>query len=203
MILRSFVGFLLPTTTVLLTFVFLATGIENDFIGKRAYLVNTIPVKIKTLLLSKGIIFYICSVLSVLFSLLCYLFVDMDFTILPNTFDFIARNLKELSDFNGYLYVVLLALRTILAPVGIYAYVCAATAFANLFGTKKVFGSFLFTAIFLTLCGIFVGVSSELMFRFDINSTVFFYIDCVISIALTVGFFLFTNHIFTKKINII
>jgi hypothetical protein len=203
MILRSFVGYLLPVVTVLLTFICLATSVENDFIGKRSYLVNSIPVKIKTLLLSKGIIFYVSSVLSIVFAVLCYTIVYMDFAVFEEAFNYIKRNLGELSDFEGYLYVVLMILRTILAPVGIYAYVCAATAFAHLFGTKKTLGSFLFTVIFITFCGIFVGISSEMMYRFNINSEVFFYIDCVLSVALTVGFFIFTNHVFTKKINII
>jgi hypothetical protein len=127
----------------------------------------------------------------------------MDFMLFEEIFDYIESNLSHVSGFEEHLVAVLIALRLILAPVGLFSYGCAITAFGHLFGTKKVIGELLFTGATLVFLGLAGGFAVKFISQYDISFEMFLYIDSVISIALTVGFFIFTNYVFTKKINVI
>ncbi|MDR0992118.1 MAG: hypothetical protein LBL87_04360 [Ruminococcus sp.] len=214
---RVLIGGLGFAAIPLLTFIWSVKIFDNEFNGKGSYLVQMLPVKIKHLIFSKALLFFIWSILSSVIALTYICLIDMNFSTFEDIYDFVVRNWNELQNTNEYIVVFVLGFRILLSIVSIFGFVCATEAFGHLFGTKKSRYEALFVIVFFFIANIYMTLSGNINTSIDINGetvgfvssiapsmiSVMFYIDTAIAIAVTAGFFYFTNWVYTKKLNVI
>ncbi|MDR0943593.1 MAG: hypothetical protein LBM41_03580 [Ruminococcus sp.] len=202
-VLRPMSASLVPMTVTLMTFVWQVAIFGNDFNGKNAYLFHTIPVKMRTLIFSKCVFFYFWTLLSFIFALLSVCLSLMDFTPFEEISSFLVRNWNELITPDDYIFTVVTIIRAIFAPVCLFAFICAASAFGHLFGTRRVIGEILFVAGMFLLAGIYLGTAVAEASNLGLSGNTFYYFDCAVSLGVAIGFFIFTDWVYTKKINIL
>jgi hypothetical protein len=205
------------TTTILLPFIWSVKIFEREFNGKGAYLMQMIPVKVRDLLISKTLFFFIWTVLSLLFALLFACLVNMDFSVFEDIYSFVVINWNELTYTNEYILVFVIGFRMLLSVITLYGFICATAAFGHLFGVKKSRYEALFVIVVIVIANIYNAIINHIQFSFGPSSaidgfvsnfvpslySVMFYIDTVVAVGVTVGFFYFTNWVFTKRLNVL
>jgi hypothetical protein len=214
--LRLLVGSMFSMLVVIGTWTINLVRYDSDFNGKTSYLTHMLPVKVKTLLFSKTLIFFITTLLSFFFALLSMSLSIMNFLPFTQAYGFLEKIIQSIGTQNGYLIAVFIMIRSLLGIISIYGFICAGGAFGHLFGTQRKAAEALFeigvVIIYVLYSTMFNGLFqfnsniSDGLIEFTGNVSVdigLFCIDTVVAIAVTVGFFVFTNHVFTKKINVL
>jgi hypothetical protein len=197
---------IIPISVWIVTLVILIKNLEDDLIGKNAYLIHTLPVKVKTLLFSKTVFYFIFTIISILIVSLSACLSFMDFSPYADIWKFMNDNLLvQVDKPDEYVLIAVMIFRILLSNVSLFGFACSIVAFSHLFGTKKALGEFIFIVVGVLLMVLYTFATGGAI-RFDSNNnldTVFFYADTFVSIAVTAGFFIFTNWIFKKKINVL
>jgi hypothetical protein len=205
------------TATILLPFIWSVKIFEREFNGNGAYLMQMLPVKVRDLLISKTLFFFLWTALSLLFALLFVCLVNMDFSAFKDLYDFFVRNWNELTYTSEYVLVFTIGFRILLSVITLYGFICATAAFGHLFGVKKSRYEALFVIAVIVISNIYNGINFRMQISFGPNNetigfvsnfaptlpSVMFYIDTAVAVGVTIGFFLFANWVFTKKINVL
>ncbi|MDR0903334.1 MAG: hypothetical protein LBM59_01725 [Ruminococcus sp.] len=203
--LRLLVGSLGSMVIVVGTFALSLLWLDSDLNGKTSYLISMLPVKFNNLLFSKTLFFFITTLLSFFFALLCMSLSIMNFTPFSEAYNFLELIIQSISSEAGYFIAVALMIRSLLGIVSFYGFVCAGGAFGHLFGTKRKVAEALFEiAVFLIYVLYSIIFNGLVEFSSSTATEIVLYgVDTVVAIAVTVGFFHFTNWVFTKKINVL
>jgi hypothetical protein len=195
-----------PISLIIAVFALLIKNLESDFTGKTSYLIQTLPVKVSELLFSKTMLYIFWTIISWFIALVSGCLTYMDFSPFTDVFKYIFETLLIYVDKpSEYVLIALTIFRFILTVIAVFGFGCASMSFGHLFGTKKTLGEILFVIAFVLVTTLYAMLTTRLI---DFNSTLpiqsyFYYADTVVGIAVTAGFFIFTNYVFTKKINIL
>jgi hypothetical protein len=203
--LRLLVGSLCSILVVIGTMILNAIKLENDLNGKTSYLMQMLPVQFKTQLFSKTLIFFITTLLSFFFALLAMSLSIMNFSPFSEAYGFAVKIFESIDSQNGYWTAVVIMIRSLLGVISFYGFICAGGAFGHLFGTQRKVAEALFEIAVFLIYVVYAIVFGEL---FGFNriaplNIALFCVDSIIAVAVTVGFFLFTNYVFTKKLNVL
>jgi hypothetical protein len=202
-IFRCTVAGIVPSFVIIGVMLLSVINLESDFVDKNAYLIQVLPVKVKTLLFSKTLVFFIWSTAAIVVILLSLYLSFMDFTLFDVSDDIYQQIFGTTIADNPLLWAVL-CFRVIFASVWYLGFGSADMAFSHLLGFEKRSGDLLFCLIFLIIA-IPYWIMCNAVFPHDSNSTIsssFFYFDTIVNIVLPVGAFLFANWVYTKRINI-
>jgi cation transport ATPase len=124
----------------------------------------------------------------------------MDFSIIERLIDSIIRNLSYERNAAQYASLITLIIRTVVCFITIFGLMTATSAFGHLFGTKRIWGEFIFVVAVIIVFFVYAYFMQNMYISFE---TAAFYIDTAVEFAVTAGFLYFTNHIFTKKLNVL
>jgi hypothetical protein len=195
-----------PISLIVAVFALIIKNLESDFTGKTSYLIQTLPVKVSDLLISKTMLYVFWTIISWFIALVSGCLTYMDFSPFADVFKYIYETiLMHVDKPSEYVLASVTIFRVFLTIIAIFGFGCASMSFGHLFGTKKTLGELLFAIGFILLMTLYSMLATRLV---DFNSTLpiqsyFYYADTVVEIAVTAGFFIFTNYVFTKKINIL
>jgi hypothetical protein len=205
---------------MILTMIFAAKPFERDFNENGAYLMQTIPVRVHEMMISKSLLYYFWFVLACIVSLLAVGLAFMDFSFLGEIYDAMMRGIETgeiASSYDtrtGVSYFInggMVLIRTILQPLAIYGFLISAMATGHLAGSRKKLGEGLFVVCFFILSSGYSGVilaigAFPMLSSGEFNETLYSvlnYIDFFINIAVIAGFYIYTHYVFTKKINVL
>jgi hypothetical protein len=203
--LRLLVGSLGAFLVIFSTMILSALKYESDFNGKTSYLTQMLPVSVKTLLFSKTLFFFVSTLFSFIFALLCISLSIMNLSPFTLIYGFFEYMIQSMNSVNEYFASAVIIIRFLLGIICFYSFICAGGAFGHLFGTKRKAAETLFEIVVAIIYVLYSTLFNGLI-EFNGSTSVDFAlycIDSVVAIAVTVGFFLFANHVFTKKINVL
>jgi hypothetical protein len=215
-----------PAGVVIISLIFSAISLSENFSGNGAYLMFSIPAKTRSHIASKAIIFYLFFIPTIIIANLCGCLVDMDFRPLSEEIYSIKTPIENIINVSGvynlneyYNYIINFvcdSLNTLSIPLIIYSFILADISFGQLWGNHKKAGRIVFVVgaiVLFTTFGIFHDLASEYYFKrvwmfpesFTIHTlySIRDIIDTVLMILVITALLRFSNWTYTKKINVI
>jgi hypothetical protein len=159
-ILRNLVAGFAVVASIVLTLIFAAKPFERDFNENGAYLMQTIPVKVSDLIISKAILYYIWVVLSGIAAVVAVGASMMDFTYLGGVIDYlfdVVFSSDLPNDISVQIYIGMGIFSSLIQPLGLFGFIIAAMATGHLAGTHKRLGEGLFIVCFLIVMFTYSG----------------------------------------------
>jgi hypothetical protein len=220
---RALFGAVGPAAVILGMIIYSVMNLSDNFGGNGGYLLFTIPAKFRTHFFAKVIVFYVWFVLAIVFAVICSCLVNMEFRALSEGAADIAESFSTIIGTNpdtNYpdvrIYTVVNMIVFLFVPLVVFSLISSTIAFGHLFGQRKKLGKILF------IIGLIVAVTVFLIFH-TLNYNYFlerawmlpkpftpdgvtiikFILDVLFYFAVIVAFILFTNRVFTKKLNVL
>jgi hypothetical protein len=205
---------------LILTIIFAAKPFERDFNEIGAYLMQTIPVRVHEMMISKSLLYYLWFVLACIVAVLAVGLAFMDFSFLGEIYDAMMRGIETgstVSSFDtqtGVEYFVnggMNLIKVILHPLALFGFLISAMATGHLAGSHKKVGEILFVIGFVILSSGYSGVilaigAFPVITSGEFNEplyTALGYVDFAVNIAVIAAFYIYTHYVFTKKINVL
>jgi hypothetical protein len=217
-----------PAGVVIVSLIFSAIMLGENFSGSGAYLMFTIPAKTRSHIASKAIIFYLFFVLTVVFSILAGCLVDMDFRPLSSEINSIGDRFATLAAVSGgitvsgqpavytLINIITDILNYLVVPLVIYAFILTTISFGQLWGNHKKAGRIVFVVgavALLTVYAIFHSLVEQYFFKrvwmmpsgFTIQTlySIRNIIDTLLIFVLIAALLRFSEWVYTKKINVL
>jgi hypothetical protein len=217
-----------PSAVVIISVIFSAITLADNFSGNSAYLMFSIPAKTRSHIASKAIIFYFFFVLTIIFAITCSCLVDMDFSPLASFFKSFTDQFETLiavtknNVFTGistadiYINTISGFINMLGLPLLLYAFILAAISFGQLWGNHKKAGKIVFVIsgiAVLSVFAVFYDLVTQYYFKrvwmFPEGFTIYTLysirdiLNVVLMIAVIIALLRFSNWTFTKKINVL
>jgi hypothetical protein len=218
-IIRSILSTLIPSAVIIITVLMGIAPFANDFGGDGAYLLLTVPAKIKSQIASKTIVFYVWSILAVIFANLGYALIYMDFESLNFSVNRIGERMVSLfseGGINTAISFITESINLLSIPLFFFGFMIAAIAFGHLCGTRKKFGKAAFvigfTLLFIALLSVLqlckdavyhqIRIMTGERFSHLMTSASAIFGTAVLLIV-TFSLYRFTHWVYTKRINVL
>jgi hypothetical protein len=218
-VMRSVLGFLIPSAVIIITVLMGIAPFANDFGGDGAYLLLAVPAKIKSHIASKTIVFYVWSILAVIFANLGYALINMDFNSLNFSLNRIGERTAALFSEGGTNTAISFlteSINLLSIPLFIFGFMVAAIAFGHLCGTRKKFGKAAFVIAFMILFIAFLSVlqickdavyhqirimTGERFSHLMSSASAIF--GTAVLLIVTFSLYRFAHWVYTKRINVL